>query len=185
MSPIELVSGLEWISQILLDYEDYVHTFPLLSLMDYISTDIIKSTPFMMKARVLKSISLAKLGYIGESIDIFFKLLLNKDKVLNCKYFNINLSAVGSQTSYFRLKEGCDFKFTDSRFIFHNHLPPEHFKNQKSLDQLITSKITLSHNKISPYLKSTMLYLRAIILQTIVSKIRFHRAQSTLDKTFA
>ena len=81
----ELIWGLEIISEILIDYEMYEKVLPLLCLMNYISTDIIKSVPYLIKARLLKSIALWKLGYIHESLQLYFSIIKNKDKVINSK----------------------------------------------------------------------------------------------------
>ena len=88
-SIIELLSGLETVSEILNDTEDYIKSLPLLSLIEHISVDIVKSHFFMVKARVLKCIALASLGYIHESIQYFLLIIHNKDKIVNGKKYRI------------------------------------------------------------------------------------------------
>ena len=63
LQPVDLLSGLDIISEILIDYEMYERVLPLATLMNYTATDIVKSTPYMIKAGVLKGIALSCLGY--------------------------------------------------------------------------------------------------------------------------
>ena len=86
---IELITALEIISEILIDYELYERTLPLLWLMDYISTDILKSASYMIKARSLKSIALSRLGYIHESLQLYFSIIHNKDKIMQGEFQNL------------------------------------------------------------------------------------------------
>jgi hypothetical protein len=85
LDPGEVLLSLEFISEVLIDYKNYVEALPLLTLMNYIATDVVKSEPFMIKARVLKGVALAKLGYIQESLNIFFLIIHNKDKITSSK----------------------------------------------------------------------------------------------------
>ena len=84
---IELLWALEVTSEIMIDYEMYERSLPLLTLMDYICTDIIKSIPNVIKARILKCIACWKLGYIHESLQLYFSVIKNKDKVVESKNF--------------------------------------------------------------------------------------------------
>lgn len=58
LQPIDLLNGLEIIQEMLIDYEMYEKVLPLATLMNYVATDLVKSTPYMVKARVLKGIAL-------------------------------------------------------------------------------------------------------------------------------
>jgi hypothetical protein len=60
------------ICEMLIDYEMYERVLPWATLMNYVATDVVKTPPYMIKARVLKGIALWNLGYISESINCFY-----------------------------------------------------------------------------------------------------------------
>ena len=75
LSPIELLNALESTSDYLIDFENYVKALPLLTLMEYISIDIVRSDSHMIKSRILKSIALSNLGYFNESLQLILKII--------------------------------------------------------------------------------------------------------------
>jgi hypothetical protein len=54
---------------------------PLLSFMEYLALEVTKSKVLVAKARSLKGIALAEIGYINEAYQILLKLFNKKD---NC-----------------------------------------------------------------------------------------------------
>ena len=58
LQPVDLLNRLDIISEMLIDYEMYERVLPLATLMNYASTDIFKSTSYMIKARIFKGITL-------------------------------------------------------------------------------------------------------------------------------
>ena len=45
MQPIDLSNGLEMMSEMLIGYEKYERVLPLSTLMNYVATDLVKTTP--------------------------------------------------------------------------------------------------------------------------------------------
>lgn len=69
LQPMDLLNGLEMMSEMLIDYEMYERVLPLATLMNYVATDLVKTVPYMVKARVLKGIALCHLGYISQALN--------------------------------------------------------------------------------------------------------------------
>ena len=69
LQPFDLLNGLDIILEMLIDYEMYERVLPLATLMNNAATDIVKSTPNMIKARVFKGIALSCLGYHSQALN--------------------------------------------------------------------------------------------------------------------
>ena len=65
----------------LIDYEMYERVLPLATLMNYTATDIVKSTSYIIKARVLKGIALSCLGYFSYALNWFYQITENKERI--------------------------------------------------------------------------------------------------------
>lgn len=55
---------------------------PAATLMDYVSTDIVKHSVSSMKAKLIKSIALAEAGMIRESVSMLYRAAQDKDMPL-------------------------------------------------------------------------------------------------------
>ena len=67
LSPPVLLAALETISEMLVDYQLYEKALPLLSIMEYVALDEVHSPALAAKARALKVVALAELGFINEA----------------------------------------------------------------------------------------------------------------------
>ena len=54
----------------LIDYDFSLKALPLLTLMDYIATDILRSPFYSVRAKIIKSIALSSIGYLNESYNL-------------------------------------------------------------------------------------------------------------------
>lgn len=157
--PSDLLTGLEIICEMLLDYGLYERILPCATMMNYVATDIVKSIPYMIKAKALKGIALSNLGYISESLNLFHQIVGNKDQVIN----------VTNPSEFLKLTKGSSFKFTDPLKSYRNDLPPEAEENVQSLDHLIETEVELCDQfKISPLLESLVSYLKSSILLSVL-----------------
>jgi hypothetical protein len=128
MQPIDLLSGLDMMSEMLIDYELYEKVLPCATLMNYVASDIAKTPSYVVKARVLKGVALCNLGYIAESINCFYQIIDNKDKII----------PVINQSEFLKQSEGSSFKFSDPLKTYRNDLPPESDENVATINSLIT-----------------------------------------------
>ena len=157
MQPMDLLNGLEMMSEMLIDYEMYERVLPLATLMNYVATDLVKTTPYMIKSRVLKGIALCHLGYISQALICFYQIIENKDQIVN----------VINQTQYFRQKDGSAFLFLEDKYKYRNDLPPEDEFNVESMNNLIAVVPDLIESYgISPLLNNEVIYLKNLILLT-------------------
>jgi hypothetical protein len=156
--PMDLLSGLDMMAEMLIDYEMYERVLPIATLMNYVATDIVKTTPYMVKARILKGIAMCNLGYISQSINCFYQIVENKDKIVN----------VINQSEHLKQKEGSSFKFKDAKYQYRNDLPPEAEENVATINNLLTVNpdLTKSHG-VSPLLNSQLVYLKFLIVMTL------------------
>jgi hypothetical protein len=59
----------------MMDINQSIKILPSLSLMDYIATDVTKNNSLSMRAKLMKSIALADIGMINESITMLLKVV--------------------------------------------------------------------------------------------------------------
>jgi|LauGreDrversion4_2_1035121.scaffolds.fasta_scaffold602437_1 hypothetical protein len=96
------------------------------SLMEYIASDISRSKILTVKSRILKAIGLTEIGYLNEAYQMYNRVLSLKD-----------LPKIGTRDSDFVVKkEGKNFYFPYNQ-RYHNHLPPEHEKNQEAIQNIL------------------------------------------------
>jgi len=158
IKPVDLLSGLDIMSEMLIDYQLYSRVLPLATLMNYVATDLVKTISFSIKARVLKGIALCHLGYISESVNLFYQIVENKDKIIN----------VINESEYLKQKEGNSFKFKDAKYSYRNDLPPESEENVNTINNLLMVTFNLCEtSKVSPLLNSQVHYLKHLILLTV------------------
>jgi hypothetical protein len=92
--------------------------------MNYAATDIVKSTPYMIKARVLKGIALSCSLPLKHSTD---SIKLQKTKT-ELRVFNPSEPYIQNHVSSFKLK--------DPKYLYRNDLPPENEVNIASINYL-------------------------------------------------
>ena len=109
---VDLLSGLDIISEMLINYKMYERVLPLAILMNYTATDIVKSTPYMIKARVLKGVVLSCLGYLSQALNWFYQISENKDKISSV----LNTSKFYTQTKEVRLSLETQNIYTETNF---------------------------------------------------------------------
>lgn len=90
ISPDLILSSLDSMIYILIDYDLNERALPLIWLGNYIATDIVVSVPFAIKFRIHKVIALSNLGYINEALQIYFQVIENKDKIISGRKSNCN-----------------------------------------------------------------------------------------------
>ena len=78
----------------MIDSELFDKALPLLTLMEYLASDISKSKVLTIKARIMKAIALIEIGYINEAYQIYNKILSQKD-----------LPKIGARESEFNQKK--------------------------------------------------------------------------------
>lgn len=143
--PIDLLSGLDMICEMLLDYGFYERVLPCATLMNYVATDVVKTIPYMIKAKILKGIALCNLGYISQSLTCFYQIIENKDQVIN----------VINPSEYLKQTKGSSFSFKDPVYSYRNDLTPEAEENVQSIEHLLEVELSLCDSmEISPLLES-------------------------------
>ncbi|CAI2384889.1 unnamed protein product [Moneuplotes crassus] len=166
----ELIFALEITCDVLIDHDAYTQVLPLLCLMEHISVDIIKSVPNMIKSRIMKSIALAELGYINESLQLVFKIIEEKDTPLDSSQ---------KDSEYNKQLQGQFFQFTDKKYFFKNDQAPEEIGNKKVIVLLLNLEMKISEKyKVSAFLEQYFRYCRCIILQSILSKVPFRENET-------
>ena len=175
--PIDLLSGLDIMCEMLLDYGLYERILPCATLMNYVATDVVKTIPYMVKAKVLKGIALCNLGYISQSLTCFYQIIEDKDQVIN----------VINPSEYLRQSKGSSFSFKDPVYSYRNDLPPEAEENVQSIEHLIEVEPKLCESlNISPLLESLVVFLKnAIILATLKDPFDISETEDMRNKYFS
>lgn len=161
LKPTDLLISLIDLSEILISYNDYELVLPVLALAEHIACDVIKSTNYLMKIRILKTIALAELGLISEAMLSFVKILKKVD-----------LPNLYNQNSLYFEKTNGKFANIQKEIRFLNHLTPD---NQKNVDT-ITSFFKLGTGDfelkylLQANLHSELIYARSLIIFKIFEK---------------
>ncbi|EAR94374.2 hypothetical protein TTHERM_00049190 (macronuclear) [Tetrahymena thermophila SB210] len=79
LDPVETLLSMERLAWNLIDNEMSLKALPPLCLMDYIATDVCQSAFYSVRAKIMKSIALANIGYINESYFQLQKVIKEKD----------------------------------------------------------------------------------------------------------
>jgi hypothetical protein len=152
LSPSDLIYGLEIVCQFLIDYEMYEKVLPLATLMDFVSTDLTKSTHYMIKARIFKSLVQCRLGYIHQSMQSFYSIIEHAD----------NINHISRQKQMIMSSQEEEPANPDTKEIkYRNDLPPYSEENTKAIEYLISIE-TDQHEfyKISPGLNEEIKFLK-------------------------
>ena len=160
LTPSELLHTLGSAAQSLVDADLHDKALPLASLMEYISTDIVRSRMLTMKARLLKAVALTEIGYLNEAYQIYNRILSLKD-----------LPKHNTRESEFTIKkDGKNFYFPYQQ-RYYNNLAPEHEKNAEAIQNILkvlpADVIGQLKKFCSPYVVELLQYLRALMLVRI------------------
>ncbi len=79
LDPTETVLAMDKLSWMLIDSDFALRALPILSLHEYIATDILQSYFYSFRAKVLKAISLSHIGFINEAYQYLQKCFKEKD----------------------------------------------------------------------------------------------------------
>jgi hypothetical protein len=126
MNPCELLYYLNQLAMLVVDYDLQYEALPIVTLMEHLSNEIVPSEYYSVKAKLIKSICLAKFGMINEALQYLLRVQNKKD----------NFRVWVKNSEYIKLSKGVNFSFTDSYF-YHNDITPYDDRNQEVLDKII------------------------------------------------
>ncbi len=160
ITPSELIHTIGQTTQSLIDADLFEKAIPLATLMEYIASDITRSKVLTVKARLLKALALTEIGYINEAYQLYNRILSLKD-----------LPKHGARESDFtQKKEGKNFYFPYTQ-RYHNHLPPEHEKNNEAIQSILKplqpDVLQALKKFCSPYVVELLQFLRCSLLTRI------------------
>jgi len=101
--------------------------------MEHIANEVVPSEYYSIKAKLVKSICLAKFGMINESLQYFLRVLKKKD----------NFRVWIKNSENIKLSKGVNFSFTDE-FSYHNDITPYDDRNQDVLKEIV--KLAMEEN---------------------------------------
>jgi hypothetical protein len=119
LDPIESLLGFENIAWMLIDYNYHLKALPMLTLMDYISTEILQNPYYSIRAKTLKSVALSQISLINESLQTLILVVNEK-----------NLSLNWMRESEFLKKEKGSNWFNNGNMTLQNDLPFYDDKNK-------------------------------------------------------
>jgi hypothetical protein len=142
-----------------MDAEMHEKALPLASLSEYLAYEVVKSRVLTVKARVMKALALTELGYINEAYQLYNRILSLKD---------LPKAAPSRESELTTKKDGKNFYFPYQQ-RYHNHLPPEHDKNQEAIQNILkplpaAEVLTPLKRMCSPYVVELLQYLRCSLL---------------------
>jgi len=161
LKPTDLLISLIDLSDILIAYNDFELVLPILCLAEHIACDIIKSTNYLLKIRIMKTISLAELGLISEAMQSYVKIIKKVD-----------LPNLFNQNSLYFDKNNGKYANILKEIRYFNNLTPD---NQKNVDTILnffkigTGDIELKY-LLQANLHAELVYARSIIIFKIFEK---------------
>ncbi len=155
LKPTDLLISLIDLSEVLIAYNDYELVLPVLALAEHISCDVIKSTNYLMKTRILKTIALADLGLISEAMQSYIKIIKKVD-----------LPNLYNQNSLYFEKSNGKYANIQKELRYFNHLTPDDQKNVDTITsffKLGTGDLELKY-LLQANLHSELIYARSLII---------------------
>jgi hypothetical protein len=176
LKPSDLLVSLIDLSEILIAYNDFECTLPILALAEHIACDIIKNTNILLKIRINKVICLGEIGLISEAIQSYIKIIKKVDLP---NLYNINSFYLDKNNGrYFNLCK-------EIRYL--NHLSPDNPKNVETVINFFkmgTGDLELK-NTLQVNLHAELIYSRAIIIFKIFEKENYlHHLEIKPDTAF-
>ena len=124
--PDLLISLIELV-EILISYNDYENTLPMLCLAEYLACDICKNINYTLYSRILKVICLAEIGYINESMMVYYKIMK--------KYDMPSYLPLGYK-EYF-VGKYANLTHNEDKINYFNNIPPDDQNNINAINNLI------------------------------------------------
>lgn len=179
----EILYSLENTTEVLSDFDYDVECLPILAFLEYLASDVLKSQVNLTKTRIWNAIVLAKIGRVGLSVDLMFKILKWKDSVIDGILLTHNSPIVSSrESSYLNQTEGNEFEFIEEKYKFHDYLPFENPKNSQTLELLMSEDLDIcERHKVSSFLTQMMRYTRWVI---ICKLLKFKEVTSDTEEKF-
>ena len=161
LKPTDLLISLIDLSEILLSYNDCELVLPILALAEHISCDLIKSTNYLLKIRILKTTALAELGLISEAIQNYTKILKKVD-----------LPNMYNQNSIYIDKINGKYSNISKDIRYFNHLSPDNQKNVETINNFFKLGVGDQELKfiLQANLHSEFIYTRCLIIFKIFEK---------------
>lgn len=83
LDPIESLLSFESLSWMLIDYNFHLKCLPMLTLMEYIATEILQNAYYSIRAKLIKSVALSQISLINESLQLLIAVANEKNLPLN------------------------------------------------------------------------------------------------------
>ena len=121
----------------LIDYNSFLKSLPMLTLMEYISTEILQNSYYSVRSKILKSIAMSQISLINESLQML--IIVANEK---------NLPVNWLRESEFLKKEKGSNWFNNSNFMIQNEIPFYDDKNKVILYYLLFLLNKFFRNKL-------------------------------------
>lgn len=119
LDPVESMLAFENIAWMLVDYNLNLKSLPMLTLMDYISTEILQNGYYSIRAKILKSVALSQISLINESLQQLILVVNEKNLPLNWM----------RESEFLKKEKGSNW-FNNSNLMLQNELPFYDDKNK-------------------------------------------------------
>ncbi|KRW99762.1 hypothetical protein PPERSA_07839 [Pseudocohnilembus persalinus] len=153
---VEIMASCEKLTWQLIDSEMSLKSLPLITISDYIATDLVKSDYYSARSKIVKAIALANCGQVNESY-------LTLQRIFNYK----DLPNTWSQnTDYVKWEKGQNWHYNGEKF--NNSIHPNEESNKQITEILLTKmelnlefalKFGQTNYNIFNYAKSLLVYI--------------------------
>lgn len=123
LDPIESILSFENHSWMLIDYNFPLKCLPMLTLMEYISTEILQNSYYSIRSKILKSIALSQISLINESLQFLITVVNEKNLPLNWL----------RESEFLKKEKGSNW-FNNSNIFVYNDMPFYDDKNKVNLN---------------------------------------------------
>jgi hypothetical protein len=132
----ELLLSLENSAWLLIDYNYHVKTLPMLTFMDYIASEVLFSSVYIVRSKLLKSIALSNLSLCNDSL----QLLINccQEKGIGGKEGG---GGIWGRESEFWKKEKGSLWFNNGGITYFDDLPFYDDKNKETIEAILAMEL--------------------------------------------
>jgi hypothetical protein len=159
VNPADLLESLLELCEVNMAYNNFDKCIHMLWICEFVACDVVKSIYYTHKARILLTFCLAELGFISESMQIFYKIM---------KKFDLPNFL---QNSIFIEKSTGKFANLQKEFKFNNSQLPDFTKNIEAVNFINKMQIDLElKNQLGCNLFNELIFARIIINLKVFEK---------------
>ena len=170
----ELLLSLETSVWLLIDYHYQVKTLPMLTLMDYIATDVLFTSVYSVRAKLIKSIALSGVSLCNDSLQLLITCL--QEKGIGGKEGG---GGVWGRESEFWKREKGGLWFNNGGVTYFDELPFYDDKNKEAIEAILALELPKNYGYKYGFLNVSLFkYAKCVLLFAIHQSEVFEKQEN-------